>query len=115
MTNLVTLEMARDHLRSDTTDDDNDLTLKIEAASTAVIKYLKGGAEVLGLDSNGDVQVDSDGDPVGVPRDIQLATLMLVGVFYRDREGQDTSKWQQGYLPAAVVSLLTGYRDPALE
>ena len=46
---LVRLQEASDHLRRDTTDDDNDLTLKIKAASAAIINYLKRVLKILNL------------------------------------------------------------------
>lgn len=111
MVMIVTLDQASEHLRRDTTDDDADLTLKIEAASKAVITFLKSGATF--LDSQGDVPLDSSGIPV-VPEDIKAATLVLIGILYRDRDGQEMDKWKQGYLPFTVTALLYPYRDPAL-
>lgn len=114
---LVTLQQASDHLRRDTSDDDNDLTLKIHAASAAVLNYLDEGAESF-LDSAGDVLVDSNGDPTGVPFEVQAATLLLIGEFYKNRggmqEGEIDQKWGYGYLPRSVVALLYPLRDPAL-
>lgn len=117
MAMLVTLTQARDHLRSDATADDTDLELKIKAASRAVLTYLKpaGVAALLEVDSSGDPIEDSDGVIEDAPEDLQLATLLLIGVFYRDREGTETANWTPGYLPGPVISLLYPYRDPALE
>lgn len=113
---LVTLQQASDHLRRDTTDDDADLTLKIKAASRAVINYLKSGASVIVFDSFGEVVILSDGLP-DAPEDIQMATLLLLSIFYKDREGQNErmDNWQLGYLPMPVQSLLYHYRKPACE
>lgn len=121
MVMLVSLEQASEHLRRDTDADDNDLTLKILAASAACINYLKSGANSF-INSSGDVDYDSAGNPI-VPYNVQMAVLILVGIFYRDREGQDTmitssrimDKWQLGYLPMPVQSLLYPHRDPALQ
>ena len=113
MVMLVSLQQALDHLRVDNTDDNNDLTLKIHAASGAVINYLKTGATF--LDTNGGIDVDSSGDPVGVPFEVQAAVLILLGVFYRDRDGQEMDKWELGYLPKPVIALLYPLRDPTLE
>ena len=112
MVMLVSLTQASAHLRRDTDDDDADLTLKIHAASGAVINYLKAGATF--LDSADDVEVDSFGDPVGVPFEVQAATLLLLGSLYSDREGSEPDMWERGYLPKAVTALLYPLRDPAL-
>jgi hypothetical protein len=120
MVMLVSLQQASDHLRRDTTDDDDDLELKIIGASASILNYLKSGATF--LNSDGDVDYESDGTPVGVPYEVQIATLMLVGILYRDREGRDSmvtnyrimDKWQHGYLPLPVTSLLYPLRDPAM-
>lgn len=113
---LVTLQQASDHLRRDTTDDDTDLTLKVHAASAAVLNYLGAGATF--LDSSGAVQTDSNGDPVDVPFEVQAATLLLVGEFYKNREGEQGGEIEPshgyGYLPRPVVALLYPLRDPAL-
>ena len=112
MVMLVSLAQASEHLRRDTDDDDNDLTLKIHAASGAVIAYLKNGATF--LDSADEVETDSFGDPINVPANVQAATLLLLGVLYRDREGSNESFIERGYLPNAVVALLYPLRDPAM-
>ncbi|WP_460640101.1 head-tail connector protein [Larkinella harenae] len=109
---LVSLQQASDHLRRDTTDDDSDLELKIHAASAAVINYLKAGATF--LDTSGGVPLDTSGNPVGVPYEVQAAVLLMLGVLYRDRDGQEMSQWELGYLPRPVMALLYPLRDPAM-
>lgn len=108
---LVTLAEAKAHLRVVQSDEDLDITLRVQAASAAVINYLKDGADVF-LDSSGLMIEDSSGFP-GVPDEVRLAVLYLVGVFYRDRDGQTVADWERGYLPAPVVSLLYPLRSPA--
>lgn len=116
---FVTVEQARQHLRSDSDADDGDLALKIKAASKAVWTYLKS-SPLIEVDSSGQPIVGSD-DVAEAPEDIQIATLMLIGIFYRDREGdtgtgasQRQINWQPGYLPPQVTALLYPYRDPTL-
>lgn len=98
---LITLEQASEHLRRDTDDDDADLTLKIEAASEAVMEYLKW-TEV----------------PADIPYRAKAATLALVGEMYRNREGEMggavNSQFGYGYLPHGVVALLYPLRNPSL-
>jgi len=96
---LVTLAEARDHLRSDSVDDDADLTIKIHAASGAVINYLKSPAFI---------------DESAVPFEVKAATLLLIGYLYKDRDGDEGGEYQQGYLPRPVTALLYPLRDPAL-
>lgn len=111
---LVTLQQARDHLRSDTTADDNDLTLKIRGASRAVARYLKTAGMASFTDSAGDVMEDSAGEPIGVPEDVQDATLLLIGYLSRNRDGDEERAFQMGFLPAPVTALLYPLRDPTL-
>lgn len=110
---LVSLQQASNHLRRDASDDDADLLLKIEAASGAVLNYLKDGADAF-LDSAGEVMQDSAGDPVDVPRVVQAATLLMVGYFYKDRDNDSEHEYEPGYLPRPVTALLYPLRDPTL-
>lgn len=110
MVMLVGLDQAKARLRFDHDAEDADLTLMIEGASAAVLNYLKG--DQVFVDSFGEVESDSTG-PI-VPPEIQNATLMLVGILSRDRDGQESEKWQQGYLPFPVIALLYPLRTPAL-
>ena len=120
MVMLVSLAQASEHLRRDTSDDDADLTLKIMAASQAVLNYIDPQDF---FDSYGDVTVDSAGDPVGVPEAIQQAVLYMVGVFYKDRDateytepraGADLARTGINILPRAVHFLLDPYRTPTI-
>lgn len=117
MTMLVSLEQASAHLRRDTTDDDLDLTLKIKAASRAVMGYIGDGASGF-TDSAGDVFEDSNGIALDVPEDIQGACLLLVGDFYTNRTPTPVdvvdASFGYGYLPRAVTALLYPYRTPVI-
>lgn len=122
---LVTLDQASAHLRRDTAADDGDLTLKIHAASGAVLNYLKRGSPyVPNLDSAGDPVLDSAGDPVpaldsaGDPLvlfEVQAAVLLMVGYLYRLRDANDEDAFDRGYLPKPVTALLYPLRDPELK
>lgn len=118
MVMLVSLNQASDHLRRDTTDDNSDLELKIAAASQAVLNYVKGPFSF--LDTSGQVEVDSAGDPVGVPEPMQMAVLMVIGMLYTDRQGQDYIEGGKQprlgdiSLPRAVHWLLDPLRKPTL-
>src|SRR5207245_838994 len=108
---LVTLEQASAQLRRDTTDDDADLTLKIKAASRAVVTYLKTPSFA---DSAGDVIEDSSGIAIDVPEDVQIATLLLVGYFYKQRDEDAGKEFEAGALPRPVTALLYPYRTPTI-
>jgi hypothetical protein len=110
MVALVTLDRVKNALRVETADDDDLLGAYILAASQAVIGYLKGRAEeVMDLDSSGDLPPESD-----APEVIQVATIMLVGHFYREPDGDTEQAFERGYLPKPVTALLCAFRDPAL-
>jgi hypothetical protein len=117
MTMLVSLVQAKRHLRVTHTADDPDITLKIHAASGAVINYLKSSAYQW-VDSSGAVLEDSNG--VLVPHEVQEATLVLLGWMFSYREGETGESnpafqaFEQGYLPPPVIALLYPLRDPAL-
>ena len=103
MASLVSLDRVKAALRVDSSDDDAMLTLYIEAASAAVISYLKDAAVTL---------IDSASD---VPPQIVVATIMLVGHFYRDPDGDTEKEFDVGCLPRPVTSMLYALRDPALK
>lgn len=110
MVALVTLARVKEALRVDASDDDDLLDAYIAAASAAVISYLKGQAEVLlDLDSGGDLPSGAE-----VPPAIEMATILLVGHFYREPDGDTEKAFEQGYLPRPVTALLYPLRDPAL-
>jgi len=111
---LVSLQMAKDHLMMDHTDEDGLIELYINAASGAVINYLGTlGTDAI-LDSSGIVSYDSNLEPIGIPYEVQAATLILVGHFYKDRDNNEGNAFMQGYLPMPVTALLYPLRDPAL-
>lgn len=113
MVMLVSLQQAKDHLRLDSNDGDNDLTLKIHAASGAVLNYIRNGADVF-TDSSGEPILDSNGTPIGIPFEIMAATLLMVGYLWKDRDGDPDGAYTLGYLPMPVMSLLYSYRVPSL-
>jgi len=105
MTMLVTLQQASDHLRRDTTADDADLTLKIEAASAIVLAYITESAFV----------PDEAGEPTEEVRpEVQNATLIMVGFLYKDRDEDADEQWERGYPPRLVASLLQHLRTPGM-
>lgn len=113
MVMLVGLQQAKDHLRVDTADEDNDLTLKIHAASAAVLNYIRNGADIF-TDSTGEPIVDSNEAPLGIPYEVQAATLLMVGYLYKDRDSDEEKAYEMGYLPKPVTALLYVHRVPSL-
>lgn len=113
---LVTLAQVKSHLRVDTDADDNDLNLKIEAASAMVVDYLKD-YEFADFDTAG-VILDTAGDPVNVKPHVQIPTLMLVGYLYKERDGSMEfavpNQYGYGYMPVGVTALLYPYRVPTV-
>jgi hypothetical protein len=116
MTMLVTLAQAKAHLRVITDAEDDDITLKIHAASALVIDYLKEAADTF-TDSSGEVLLDSSDLPE-TPYAVKAATLLMVGDLFKNREPTPddvvNTQFGYGYLPRAVVALLYPLRDPSL-
>lgn len=108
---LVSLQRARDQLHSDISDDDAYLTLLIKAASRAVVTYLKAPSFA---DSAGLVPEDSAGIAIDVPEDIEVATLLLVGYFYKQRDEDANKEFDSNTLPRPVKALLLPYRVPTV-
>lgn len=110
---LVTRAQARAQLMSDTDADDTHLELLIESASRFVMNYVNVNIDDF-TDSAGEpYSFDTSGDPLNIPRDIQLATLYLIGWFYRNRDNDEGQEWS-GFMPAPARVLLSAYHDPTL-
>jgi uncharacterized phage protein (predicted DNA packaging) len=108
---LVELTTVKAALRVDHSDDDTLLTTYIYAASQTIVGYLKSAAaDLIDLDAVGGSPVDTS----GVPQDIALATIVLVGHFYGQIDHDKDKAFENGDLPRAVVALLRHLRDPAL-
>jgi hypothetical protein len=112
MTLLVSVEDVKNRLRITHDAEDSDIEAIIHGASAAVLNYLHIDESVF-LDSDSEYAGSSDHN-LTVPHEVQLAVLVLVGNFYRDREGVDAKDWEHGYLPKPVIALLYPLRDPAL-
>ncbi len=122
---LVTLEEAKQHLYVIHDDDDDLINNQIKASSGIVINFLKTkrGLYEPEYDENGDLVLDSNDDTVPVVdssgqklirEEVRAATLIMIGILYRDRDGAEMQKWQTGFLPPPVTALLYPLRDPAL-
>lgn len=98
---LVTIEAVKLHLRITDEAEDALLEAYMAAASELVQSYLRVPADYWDVDEFVDSQ---RGEP---PRAVQVATLLVVGALYEDREGGDP-------MSQAVKDILHQYRDPAL-
>lgn len=98
---LATLEQARAQISIAHSADDTLLKDLIDAASEAVLTYLRA-TEV----------------PAGAVFAARQATLILVAEWYKNREaeqqGQVDASHGYGYLPQPVIALLYPHRDPAV-
>lgn len=110
---LISLEEVAHHLRIDSdaaTDDEADLTLKIQAASSAIRTYLDGASPYVK-----DVEGKDTEEVLPV---VKMATLQLVGELYKNREGEMSGRvggqYGYGYLPQGVIALLYPLRKPSM-
>lgn len=114
MIELVTLEQTRQALQMTHTGQDDLIVGLIRASSRMVLSYLKLDEDAY-LNSDGTMEMDSA--TLGydeVPAEVQAATLYLVGVLFRDRDGAESEKWSPGYLPGPVLSMLYPLRTPTV-
>ncbi len=107
MTELVTTEMARMHLRIDDDYGDADLLLKIQGGSAAILSWLQGGRSLV-TDDDGNL---IDGEPL---KRVQTALLILLGWLERNRGGEEGDKLSPGELPYSVTMLINDLRKPVI-
>ncbi len=105
---LVTLQEAKDHLRIDEDDGDADLTLKIQAGSSALLSYIQGSRDLI-VDEAG-VLLENTPE---LSR-MKAALLVLLGYLDRNRGGEEEEKLSQGHLPFAVTMLIYDLRQPSV-
>lgn len=123
---LVSLEMARSHVRADGEDDDEWFGFMIPAVSDAVLLWLKDSwrAYELEVDSNGDLVLDENGKPIPledsngpiVRAAVQAAVLIELGMQYRYRDGEGpVHSFGHGYvLCERATNMLNALRRPTL-
>jgi hypothetical protein len=109
---FVSVNQIKIALRIDHDEEDSNLENLISAASRAIAVYIQMPTEPF-ADTSGQIPFDTAGDPI-VPEDVQHATIMLVGIWFRDPDGTEMEKWQQGYLPFAVTAGIYHYRTPSV-
>ena len=92
---IVTLDEVKAHLRYDSDDNDQNVSIYIKAAENAVLTYVTDTFE------NNEY-----------PDVFKQAILLMVGMFDTDREPSKESVITDNYLPAPVRALLYPYRTP---
>jgi len=105
---FVTLDEAKAHLRIDTDAGDDELQQKIYSASASILDYIQSSRDVL---------VDDDGEVIEGTNEldrVKMATLLLVGILDRVRNGEEETTYHQGYLPFTVTSLIYSLRKPTI-
>lgn len=102
----ITLEVAKQHLRVDHTDDDADIGRKLDQANAIVWDYIKKAPD------------GSDGwaPTAGQLSIVEIATLMVLSQLYDDRNigEEDDENVALGYLTPQVTAILHRLRHPAV-
>jgi hypothetical protein len=107
---LVSLTLAKKHLRVWHTDDDTEIGVYLGAAEEAVARYL--GRAIYGSEDDspaGAPPTGDDGTAIEITPAITTAILLLTADFYETRE-PDPKLEGNAVLPRAVRSLLAPYR-----
>jgi len=99
---IITLAVAKLHLKVDTTDDDTMIAIYLGASEQAAMDYCNRTIYA----TSGDMGSDADG--VVINDAIKAAILLNLGHLYVNREGVDTVQKQE--LPLGIASLLQPYR-----
>ncbi len=112
MTALLTLDAAKQHLRVDFPDDDEDIQRKIDAASEIVLDYIKRRGPR--PDEANPTPPDWTSDDV--PSPIAAAVAIVLSKLYDDRAAgkEDVENVALGYLTPSVTAILHRLRDPAI-
>lgn len=111
---LVTLDLAKQHLQLTHDQQDEVVELLIAAASELIIEYLKDAAYEF-TDTSGERLEDSSG-LVAIPARVQLATLTLIaiGFAHRGEDGGSMAQFTASSLPPQVTAYVSMMRTPTL-
>ena len=122
--NLLTLEQAKREVRlligepesSDGDPEADAFTPLIEElipeVSEIIIGYLKDAADEF-MDSAGNVEVDSEGNP-DIPRDVRAAARLLFRIMFEHTDETQQDLYAGGKLPEGVAAILRMRRVPTL-
>lgn len=94
---LITLDQAKEHLRIDGDDQEEDLLLKMEQASMIILDYIE--------------VINSGWDHTNVPEHIRTCVLITLANLW-DHRGDDKTNLDP--IPPAVKSILYRTRTPVL-
>jgi hypothetical protein len=107
---LITLTLAKKHLRVDSSDEDREIELYMAAAERAVSRYIDRVIYPSAEDSPpGAPPSGDDGTAIEIDATLTVAIMLLVGHFYDERKG-DASVVHDALLPRSVRALLAPYR-----
>lgn len=106
---IITVSMARDHLR-DPDDDDSHIQMLIGAAEESVVQYLNRRVYASSDDMAVAIANGSAGECPMVANDlIRAACLLIVGHLYANRENVVVGS-SVAQLPMGALELVTPYR-----
>lgn len=107
---LVSLTLAKKHLRVFHDDDDAEIEAYLAAAEDVVTKYIDRAVYASADDSPpGAPPSGDDGTAIEISPAITAAVLLLLGDLYETREA-DAHDTSSAMLPRAVRALLAPYR-----
>lgn len=109
---LVPIAQVKLALHIDDAESDWVIENYTSAASLAVVEYLKGEAgDFLGIDSPPN---SPPNDLSAVDARVVAAVIMLVGMLYREPDGDEAKNFSHGNLPFPVTAMLYPLRVPTV-
>lgn len=112
-TTLTTVTAVKNALKIDGSSEDTHLTLLVSAASQVVIDYL--GARVITRTDENDEQetiYDIISSPQIIPDWAEIATIILIGYWYRNIDADPDGAFGTTVLPGPIKAILAPYRVP---
>ena len=107
MAGLITLAIAKTHLRITDTDHDADVQLKLDQAEAAVLDYLKPAR-------TGELRTDWPWNTATLPAPVQAAMLVLLRYLYDAERGDEASAEKPSTVWEVISNLVIRYRDQAI-
>ena len=107
MAGLITLAIAKTHLRITDTDHDADVQLKLDQAEAAVLDYLKPAR-------TGEARTDWPWTTATLPAPVQAAMLVLLRYLYDAERGDEASAEKPSTVWEVISNLVIRYRDQAI-
>ena len=105
MAGLISLDVAKVHLKIEDTDHDADVQLKLLAAEQAVLNYLKDTR-------SGEPRADWPWTAATLPFPVQAAMLVLLRYLYDAERGDEKSAEDPDKVWIVIRNLVDFYRDP---